>query len=106
MPSPAADLVVLDTIGKLYAHGHGLNGYCRTCRRYFGASMSAPIAMRGANSPVVGMRSLTCAPFAALRRRGDTDLRLPPAVAGCSRQRSPESDAIVGTPARPSQFSE
>jgi hypothetical protein len=53
MPSPAADLVVLDAIGKLYAHGHGLNGYCRTCRRYFGASMPAPIAMRGANSPVV-----------------------------------------------------
>jgi hypothetical protein len=36
MPSPVADLDVLDTIGKLYAHGHGLNGYCRTCRRYFG----------------------------------------------------------------------
>jgi hypothetical protein len=26
MRSPAADLVVLDTLGKLYAHGHGLFG--------------------------------------------------------------------------------
>jgi hypothetical protein len=25
----AADTIVLDTIGKLYAHGHGLNGPCR-----------------------------------------------------------------------------
>jgi hypothetical protein len=24
-----ADLIVLDTLGKLFAHGHGLNGYCR-----------------------------------------------------------------------------
>jgi hypothetical protein len=29
MPSSAADLIVLDTLGKLHAHGHGLNGYCR-----------------------------------------------------------------------------
>jgi hypothetical protein len=29
MASPAADLIVLDTLGKLHAHGHGLNGYCR-----------------------------------------------------------------------------
>jgi hypothetical protein len=24
MPSPAADLIVLDTLGMLHAHGHGL----------------------------------------------------------------------------------
>jgi hypothetical protein len=38
MVSPAADLIdliVLDTFGKLYAYGHGVNGYCRSCRRYF-----------------------------------------------------------------------
>ena len=30
MPSPIADLIVLDTLGKLYAHAHGLSGYCRS----------------------------------------------------------------------------
>jgi hypothetical protein len=61
MASPAADLIVLDTLGKLYAHGHGLNGYCRSCRRYFRVPMPVLIATRGADSPVVGMRPLTCA---------------------------------------------
>jgi hypothetical protein len=28
MPSPAADLVALDTLGKLYAHGRGIGGRC------------------------------------------------------------------------------
>jgi hypothetical protein len=27
MPSPAADLIVLDTTGKLAGHGYGLSGY-------------------------------------------------------------------------------
>jgi hypothetical protein len=27
--------IVLDTIGKLHAHGHGLFGYCRRCDRHF-----------------------------------------------------------------------
>jgi hypothetical protein len=31
--TPAADLVLLDTIGKLHAHGHGLGGHRRACRR-------------------------------------------------------------------------
>ena len=61
MPSPAADLIVLDTIGKLYAHGHGLSGYCRPCRRYFLVPMTLLIATRGPDSPVVGMRPVTCA---------------------------------------------
>jgi hypothetical protein len=26
MASPAANVIVLDTLGKLYAHGHGLFG--------------------------------------------------------------------------------
>jgi hypothetical protein len=29
MPSAVAELIVLDTLGKLYARGHGLSGYCR-----------------------------------------------------------------------------
>jgi hypothetical protein len=61
MPSSAADLIVLDTLGKLRAHGHGLNGYCRACRRYFNVAMPALIAARGPESPVVGMRPLRCA---------------------------------------------
>jgi hypothetical protein len=41
-PSPAADLIVLDTLGKLHAHGHGIGGYCRPCPRTFGAPGRAP----------------------------------------------------------------
>jgi hypothetical protein len=61
MPSPAADLIVLDTIGKLHAHGHGLNGYCRPCRRFFKVPMPVLIAARGADSSIAGMRPLMCA---------------------------------------------
>jgi hypothetical protein len=41
-PSPAADLIVLDTLGKLYAHGHGINRYCRPCPRTFSVLGRAP----------------------------------------------------------------
>jgi hypothetical protein len=74
MASPAADLIVLDTLGKLYAHGHGLTGYCRPCRRYFRVPMPLLIAARGGDSPVVGMRPLRCA--ACLGR--DTEIRVTP----------------------------
>jgi hypothetical protein len=40
-PSPAADQIVLDSLGKLAAHGHGVGGYCRACRRLFWVSCSA-----------------------------------------------------------------
>jgi hypothetical protein len=72
MPSPAAELIVLDTIGKLYAHGHGLSGYCRPCRRFFLVPMLVLIAARRADSPVVGMRPLRCA--ACLGR--ETEIRV------------------------------
>jgi hypothetical protein len=54
MASPAADL---------YAHGHGISGYCRPCRPFFRLSMPVPVLIeaRGADSPVVGMRPLTYA---------------------------------------------
>jgi hypothetical protein len=51
-------LIVLDTLGKLHAHGHGLNGYCRPCRRFLPVPMPALIAARGADSLAVGMRPL------------------------------------------------
>jgi hypothetical protein len=58
MPSAVAELIVLDTLGKLYARGHGLSGYCRGYRRFFDVPMPALIAARGPDSPVVGMRPL------------------------------------------------
>jgi hypothetical protein len=45
--SPAADLIVLDTLGKLYAHGHGIGGYCLTCQRVSSVSLPALIMERG-----------------------------------------------------------
>jgi hypothetical protein len=63
MLSPAAYLIVLDTLGKLHAHGHGLNGYCRGCGRRFGVPMPFPMAARGFDTPVVGMQPLSMALF-------------------------------------------
>jgi hypothetical protein len=58
--SPNADPIVLDALGKLLAHGHGLSGCCRRRRHYFDVPMPALIAVRGADSPV-DMRPVTCA---------------------------------------------
>jgi hypothetical protein len=38
---------VLDTLGKLYAHGHGLGGYCLVCQRVFDVSLPVLILERG-----------------------------------------------------------
>ena len=56
-----ADRIVLDTLGKLHAHRHGLFGYCRRCDRHFDVPLPALIAARGADSPVVRMRPVRCA---------------------------------------------
>ncbi len=32
---PDQSRIILDTLGKLHAHGHGLFGYCRRCDRQF-----------------------------------------------------------------------
>jgi hypothetical protein len=56
-----ADRITLDTLGKLHAHGHGLFGWCRRCDRHFDVPLTALIAARGADSPVVRMRPVKCA---------------------------------------------
>jgi hypothetical protein len=58
--APAPDLIVIDTLDKLAAHGHGVGGYRRDCRRPFSVSMPALIRERSAESPVVGMTPLPC----------------------------------------------
>jgi hypothetical protein len=45
--SPLADLIILDILGKLYSHGRGIGGNCRTCRRYFRVPMPVLSAVRG-----------------------------------------------------------
>ena len=57
---PDANLFVLDTLGKLHMHGHGIGGYCLICQRLFSVSMTALIAERGADCLVRGMKPLTC----------------------------------------------
>jgi hypothetical protein len=56
----ARDFIVLDTLGKLYAHGHGIGGYCLDCQRLFVASLPKLITERGGDARVVGMKPLTC----------------------------------------------
>ena len=67
-----AHRIVLDTLGKVHAHGHGLFGYCRTCDRHFDIPVPVLIAVRGANSPVVGMRPVRCAACGG----GETEIRI------------------------------
>jgi hypothetical protein len=55
-----ARLIVVNTLGKLRPHGHGLSGYCRRRQSHFVVPLPALIAARGADSPVVGMRPVTC----------------------------------------------
>jgi hypothetical protein len=46
MASAAADLIVIDTLRKLYARGHGLAGRCRMRRRSVAVPMPVPTAAR------------------------------------------------------------
>ncbi len=57
---PDANLFVLDTLGKLHMHGHGIGGYCLICQRLFRVSIAALIAERGEDCRVRGMKPLTC----------------------------------------------
>ena len=54
------DYITLDTLGRLYEHGHSLFGYCLRCRSSFDIDMVALIAERGPNSQVVGMVPIPC----------------------------------------------
>jgi hypothetical protein len=54
------DLIVLDTIGKLEAHGHGVGGYCLGCRRLFAVSMTVLMLERGRDCSPIRMAPLRC----------------------------------------------
>ena len=60
MPSPLADLIVLDTLGKLYAHGHGIGGYCLDCRRLFAVSLTVLMLERGRDYSPIRMAPVRC----------------------------------------------
>jgi hypothetical protein len=66
------EITALQTLGKLAARGHGLDGYCQICRRHFDVAIAVVIKQRGGDSPVVGMRPLAC-PRCGSRR---TDFRI------------------------------
>jgi hypothetical protein len=66
--------IVLDTLGKLADHGHGMGGWCRACAAtsrkellplierpaFFSVDLGAVMAARGTDSPVAWMRPLAC----------------------------------------------
>jgi hypothetical protein len=83
MPMPT---IVLDTLGKLYAHGHGLDGWCLDCSaRYrpsapaaeqtsagFDVDITAFIAERGADAAIIGLQPPPCPRCGSAR----TEIRL------------------------------
>lgn len=78
--------IVLDTLGKLYARGHGLDGWCLDCsaryrpsapaatqaRAGFDVDITALIAECGAEAHVVGLAPPACPRCGSLR----TEIRL------------------------------
>jgi hypothetical protein len=66
--------IILDTLGKLYAHGHGLVGWCLDCagryrpatpasekvRSSFDVDMATFIAERGADAAISGLQPPPC----------------------------------------------
>ena len=78
--------IVLDTLGKLHAHGYRLFGWCRDCQNkydrrrrdnsstHFDIDVAALTAERGAGCAVVGLTPIAC-PRCGSR---DTQTRLLP----------------------------
>lgn len=78
--------IVLDTLGKLYAHGHGLDGWCLDCagrylpaapatervRSSFDIDMPALISERGTEALIVGLGPPRCPRCGSAR----TEIRL------------------------------
>jgi hypothetical protein len=78
--------IVLDNIGKLYAHGRSLDGWCldgagryrpatpavERVRSSFDVDIAALIAQRGADAPIVGLQPPPCPRCASAR----TEIRL------------------------------
>jgi hypothetical protein len=52
--------IVLDTLGKLEEHGHGIGGYCLDCRRLFNTSLAVLILERGRDCSTIRMPPLRC----------------------------------------------
>jgi hypothetical protein len=46
----ARGFIILDTLGKLYVHGHGIGGYCLACRRVSSVSLPALMRERGGDA--------------------------------------------------------
>jgi hypothetical protein len=83
---PRMPTIVLDTLGKLYAHGHGLDGWCLDCsaryrpsapaatqaRAGFDIDMATLIADRGAGARIVGLAPPACPRCGSTR----TEIRL------------------------------
>jgi hypothetical protein len=69
LPSPAADLIVLDTLGKLADRGYRIGGYCLDGRRLVAVSLTLTMLMleRGRAVPRYAWRP--CGALAAARRR-------------------------------------
>jgi hypothetical protein len=52
--------IVLDTLGKLEEHGHGIGGYYLDCRRLFNTSLTVLILERGRDYSPIRMAPLRC----------------------------------------------
>jgi hypothetical protein len=58
--TPTPHRFTLDTLGKLYARGYGVGGYCPDRKRQFAVDISALIAERGEDFPVTSLLPLPC----------------------------------------------
>lgn len=52
--------IVLDTLGKLRAHGHGLWGWCYSCAGLFDVDVTALVDERGADCDIARLAPVPC----------------------------------------------
>jgi hypothetical protein len=89
------EMLALDTLEKLYHHGHGLFGWCSDCgspSRYWD-----DVKARRAPKPALFDVDLG----ALIRERGQDSLVIGLAAIPCSRCRSTKTETRVTAPAKP-----
>jgi predicted nucleic-acid-binding Zn-ribbon protein len=89
------EMLVLDTLGKLYHHGHGLFGWCSEC----GSASRYWDDVRARRTPKSPMFNIDLA--ALIHERGKDCLVVELAPVACPRCGSTNTEMRVTAPAKP-----
>ena len=90
-------MIALDTLGKLYRHGHGLFGWCSDC----GSPSRYWEDVKARRTPKPAMSDIDLP--ALIRERGDRSLVIDVAPVPCPRCGSTHTETRVTAPAKPAR---